>query len=55
LQRAFWAQRFRSESGIVTAAFDGLRAVFHDVRKIRPYSVQIYPTTSSSFLYPATF
>ena len=50
LDRATWrgqAQGFRAEGGVITPAFGGWRAVFHDIRKIRPYSVQIYPTTSS--------
>lgn len=40
------AQRLNAESGIITPTFDGLRAVFHDMRKLRPYPVQVYPTTS---------
>ena len=37
-----------AEGGVKTPTFGGLGAVFHDIRKIRPYSVQIYPTTSAS-------
>ena len=40
------AEGLDAEGGVLTPAFGGLGTVFHDVGKIRPYSVQIYPTTS---------
>ncbi|HEX8327638.1 MAG TPA: hypothetical protein VF629_08860, partial [Hymenobacter sp.] len=43
--------RFGAEGGVITPTVGGLGAVFHDVRKIRPYSVQDYPTTSNRSLH----
>jgi hypothetical protein len=40
------SQGLGAEGGIVTATLGWLRAVFHDNRKIRPYSGQVYSTTS---------
>ena len=40
------AQRLGAKGGGVAPTFSRLRGVFHDNRKIRPYSVQNYPTTS---------
>ena len=34
------------EGGVIAPTFAGWGTVFHDVGKIRPYSVQIYSTTS---------
>ena len=38
------AQGLGPEGSIVTPAFAKLGTVFHNVRKIRPYYVRIYPT-----------
>ena len=40
------AQGFGPEGGIRVPAFARLGTVFQGIEKIRPYSVQIYPTTS---------
>jgi hypothetical protein len=48
LSRAAFAGQPRglgSEGGIIASAFDRRGTVFHDVQKLRPYSVQIYSTT----------
>ena len=37
------------EDGIIASAFGRPRAVFQGVRKLRPYAVQVYPTTSLAF------
>ena len=43
------AQGFSPEGGIVAPAFARLGAGFHDIRKIRPYSIHIDPTTSALY------
>jgi hypothetical protein len=40
------AQGLSAKGGIIAPTFAGLETDFHDDGKIRPYSVQIYPTTS---------
>lgn len=47
VERLVPARRKVSEGRITAAAFGGLGAVFSDVRKSRPYSVLLYPTTST--------
>jgi hypothetical protein len=40
------AQGLGPESGIITPTLFWLGTVLHDIRKIRPYSIHIYSTTS---------
>jgi len=39
------------EGGVIAPTFAGWGIVFHDIEKIRPYSVQIYSTTSGPLQY----
>jgi hypothetical protein len=49
------AQGSGPEGVVVAPTFVGGRAVFHNMRKVRPYSIRIFPTTSAYTVLSGSF